>query len=72
MTKRAAVFRDPDWGRTSNRLLSIPATAFAALPSLREICGLDCIFTVSGVARAVSTEPPNNHLQNERPAFDYF
>ncbi len=48
---------DPDRTRTCDRLLSLPATAFAA-PGRAGICGLDYLFAISGVPRIVSTEPP--------------
>ena len=50
----------PEYGapgrtRTCNPRLSLPATAFAALPT--QVCGLDYLFAVSGAARIVSTDP---------------
>ena len=48
-------FRDPDWIRTNDLLLSLPTTGFPA--SSIGICGLDYIFTIPGVPRVVSTEP---------------
>ena len=47
---------DPDWIRTNDLLLSLPATAFAA-HTMGAVWGLDYIFTIAGVPRIVSTEP---------------
>ncbi len=55
---------DPARARTWNLLLSIPATAFAASEVFFGVCGLDYLFTVSGVSRIVSTEPSYNHQQD--------
>ena len=52
--------REPDWIRTNDLLLSLPATGFPASPW--RICGLDYIFTISGVPRVVSTEPLSGFL----------
>ncbi len=52
----------PGRTRTCNRRLSLPTTAFAAL--LTQVCGLDYLFTVSGAARIVSTEPCDNQRQS--------
>jgi hypothetical protein len=40
-------------------------------PAESAVCGLDYLFTVSGAARIVSTEPSGNHQQNEHSALDY-
>jgi len=45
----------PGRTRTCNIRLSLPTTAFAAL--LSQVWGLDYLFTVSGAARIVSTDP---------------
>ena len=53
------VFSDPSRIRTCDRQISLPTTAFAATEMI-SICGLDYLFTVSGAARIVSTEPGND------------
>ena len=35
------------------------------------VCSLDYIFTITGAARVVSTEPQDNHLRSVFPTFDY-
>jgi hypothetical protein len=50
-------FCDPDWIRTNDLLLSLPTTGFPASLPVARLCGLDYIFTISGVPRVVSTEP---------------
>ena len=53
---------DPDWIRTNDLLLSLPTTGFPASNLPVGICGLDYIFTISGVPRVVSTEPLSGFL----------
>jgi hypothetical protein len=48
---------DPDWIQTNDLLLSLPTTTFVAPDDDAGICGLDYIFTITGVLRVVSTEP---------------
>ncbi len=59
------VFGTPGRTRTFNPRLSLPATAFAA--STHRVCGLDYLFTVSGAARIVSTEPCAGCLPGSGP-----
>lgn len=65
ITKPAGV---PGGIRTPDRRLSIPLWLS---PPTNVVCGLDYIFTISGAARIVSTEPHDNHVQHSHVAPNY-
>ncbi len=55
--KLYAKYGAPGRTRTCNPRLSLPTTVFTA--SHLRVCGLDYLFTISGAARIVSTDPSN-------------